>query len=189
MILSLCKCSISSTRLQSIAKPSSLAQLKRKSCAIYEGNFISFRSKNVEFNSAVIFERCFNIIWRVLSVGLLLPRSVNPKKLCPAIRAEKYLSLLTKLKILVLQSMSVFSLPCSSLFKTFSFPKNPLDMKSKLWIRLILKIQILHAHQQIPVLRHTDLQIFPNSYLFITIVRECAKVALFGIPPCPHTTV
>ena len=131
MVSSLCKCRISSARSQSITKHSSLAQLKRKSCAIHEGNFISFRSENLEFNSTTRFERCFNIIWRVLSVGSLLPRSVNPEKFCLAIWPEKYFSLLTKPKISVLQSMSVFSLPCSSLFNAFSFPKISADMKSK----------------------------------------------------------
>ena len=76
--------------------------------------------------------------------------------------------------------------PCS---KHLVFQKYPLDMESRLWIRLILKIEILHAHQQISVLCHTGLQTVPNSYLLITIVREYAKAALCDIPPCPRTTV
>ena len=100
-----------------------LAQLKRKGCTIHEANFISFRSENLEFNSTTRFERCFNIIWRVLSVGSLLPRGVNPEKFCLAIWAEKYFSLLTKPKISVLQPMRVISLLCRSLFNAFVLPK------------------------------------------------------------------
>jgi len=80
MMSSFCKCSSLSARVQSIAQPSSLAQLQRKGCIIHEGNFISFRSEYLEFKSAVRLERCSNIIRRVLSVDSQLLRCVNTKK-------------------------------------------------------------------------------------------------------------
>ena len=68
---------------------------------------MSFRSENLESSSATRFERCSDIIQRVISVDLQLPRCVNPEKFCLDISAVKYVSLSIQPKILVLQSMNV----------------------------------------------------------------------------------